>query len=81
MTLGHCIIGRDRNCLDVSREHELVHVAQYGRWGPFFIPAYLLSSGYQWWHGRNPYRDNRFEREAYAKASIATRSDKPGIDA
>jgi hypothetical protein len=28
-------------------------------------PAYLLSSLYLWLAGRNPYRDNPFEREAY----------------
>ena len=42
MTLGHVVIGRDRDALDWSRAHERVHVRQYERWGPFFIPAYLL---------------------------------------
>jgi hypothetical protein len=68
MTLGHVVIGRDRPSLDRAREHELVHVAQYERWGPFFIPAYVLSSIYQWIRRGDPYRDNMFEREAYAKA-------------
>ena len=38
---------------------------QYERWGPFFIPAYLLSSLVQLLRRRDPYLDNRFEREAY----------------
>src|SRR5688500_14561895 len=42
MTLGHVVLGRSRDDLEYSREHELVHVRQYERWGPFFIPAYLL---------------------------------------
>src|ERR1700760_4559624 len=28
MTLGHAIIGRDPQCLDVSRDHEQAHVRQ-----------------------------------------------------
>lgn len=66
MTLGHVIIGRDRGSLESSREHELVHVRQYERWGPLFIPVYLLSSLYLWLRGRDAYFDNPFEREAYA---------------
>ena len=65
MTLGHVIIGRDEWCLDSSREHELVHVRQYERWGPLFIPAYLSSSLYLWLRGRDAYFDNPFECEAY----------------
>ena len=65
MTLGHVIIGRDVECLESTREHELVHVRQYERWGPMFIPAYLLSSLYLWLRGRDAYYDNPFEREAY----------------
>lgn len=65
MTLGHVIIGRDEDCLDNSREHELVHVRQYERWGPLFIPAYLGSSLYLRLCGRDGYFENPFEREAY----------------
>lgn len=65
MTLGHVVWGCDQSCLDMTRAHERVHVTQYERWGPFFIPAYLLSSLLAWWRGLNPYLDNRFEVEAY----------------
>lgn len=68
MTLGHVVIGRSAEALDVARRHELVHVRQYERWGPFFIPAYLLCSAMIWLRGGDAYRDNPFEREAYAKA-------------
>ena len=44
MTLGHVILGRDRVCLDRSREHEHVHVRQYERWGVFMLPVYLVAS-------------------------------------
>jgi hypothetical protein len=51
--------------LDYSRRHELVHVAQYERWGPLFVPAYLACSAWMWLIGRDPYLDNPFEEEAY----------------
>ena len=68
MTLGHVVLGQSRELLDYTRNHERVHVRQYQRWGPAFLPAYFLSSGYAWWCGKRAYLDNRFEREAYAIA-------------
>lgn len=65
MTLGHVVIGQSPAALDISRTHETVHVKQYERWGPFFLPAYVLSSLYVWCRGRRLYRDNPFEVEAY----------------
>ena len=66
MTLGHVILAVDRSALLQLRQHEHVHVRQYERWGPLFLPAYLLSSLLQLLRGRNPYRENHFERQAYA---------------
>ncbi len=66
-TLGHTVLGQTDASLDISREHEMVHVHQFERWGPFMGPAYLLSSLVLWMSGRRPYRDNPFEREAYEK--------------
>jgi hypothetical protein len=68
MTLGHVVLGRFGEALDAAREHELIHVRQYERWGPLFIPAYLACSAYIWLRGGDAYRDNPFEREAYAAA-------------
>jgi hypothetical protein len=65
MTLGHVVLGQNETALDVSHQHELVHVRQYQRWGPLFIPAYLLCSLALWLAGKDAYRDNPFEREAY----------------
>lgn len=70
MTLGHSIVGIDKESLDAARDHEHVHVRQYERWGPFFIPAYVLSSLYVKYKGKNPYYDNPFEVEAYSTASV-----------
>ena len=64
MTLGHVIIGRDALCLEFCRKHEQAHVRQVERWGPAFIPAYLLASLLAWRRGEHYYRDNWFERNA-----------------
>jgi hypothetical protein len=68
MTLGHVVLGRDPFLLDATRLHERVHVRQYERWGPLFLPAYVLASLFALAAGRHPYRDNAFEREAYDAA-------------
>lgn len=65
LTLGHVVLGQTDATLDISRRHEAVHIAQYERWGPFLIPAYLLGSLAMWVAGKRAYRDNPFEREAY----------------
>lgn len=67
MTLGHVILGIDEHCLARSRNHEHVHVRQYERWGPLFLPAYFAASAIAWYRGQDAYFDNRFEREAYGQ--------------
>lgn len=68
ITFGHVVLGRTKRDLESCREHELVHVRQYERWGPLFIPAYLLLSLWMWIRGKSAYRDNPFEVEAYDEA-------------
>ena len=68
VTFGHTILGRSRSALDASRRHELVHVGQYERWGPLFVPAYLVCWLVLWLGRKNPYYDNPFERQAYKEA-------------
>jgi len=68
ITIGHVVLARDAQSLDATRTHERVHVRQYERWGPMFLPAYLLAGAWQWAHGKDPYRDNPFEVEAYSSA-------------
>jgi len=68
MTLGHVVLGQTADILETTRDHARVHVEQYERWGPFFLPAYIGSSVYLWLRGRNPYRENPFEKEAYGRA-------------
>ena len=66
ITFGHVVLGVDHAVLASVRPHEQVHVRQYERWGPLFLPLYLASSAVELARGRDPYRDNRFEREAFA---------------
>ena len=68
MTLGHVILAVDRSALSQLRLHEHVHVRQYERLGALFFPLYVGSSVVQLLRGRDPYFDNRFEREARALA-------------
>jgi len=68
MTLGHVVIGRDLDLLDATRSHERIHVRQCERWGPLFLPVYLLASMWAWIKGRRPYEDNFLEREAFGNS-------------
>lgn len=68
MTLGHVVLGRDARALERTRSHERVHVRQYERWGPFFLPAYVGASLIAAVRGGNYYRDNSFERGARSGA-------------
>lgn len=70
MALGHVILGRSSTVLDSLRAHELVHVQQAERWGPLFLPAYLLASLLAVFSGGHYYHDNRFEVEAVRISGI-----------
>jgi hypothetical protein len=69
LTLGHVVLARDLPALQQTRAHERVHVRQYERWGPFFLPAYAAASLWALSRGRHPYVDNWFEREARQRAA------------
>jgi hypothetical protein len=68
ITFGHVVLAVNDTELTAVRAHEQVHVRQYERWGPLFVPAYVVSSIVQLARRRDPYLDNCFEREAYAMA-------------
>ena len=78
ITFGHVVIGIDHDVLREVREHERVHVQQYERWGVLFFPLYVGSSVVQLLAGRNPYRDNVLEREAYATCAEKLRRSRSG---
>ena len=64
MTLGHIVLGLDREALSATRRHERVHVRQCEEWGPAFIPAYLAAGLWGKIRGRGVYGGNYFERKA-----------------
>jgi len=66
LTFGHVVFGQTEAALDLSRVHERVHVRQYERWGIAFVPAYLICWLILSLRGRDGYRENPFEVEAYA---------------
>jgi hypothetical protein len=74
ITFGHVIIGVAHETLTHLRIHEHVHVRQYERWGVLFFPLYLASSLLQIARGRDPYLNNCFEREAFAKSMNCCRA-------
>ncbi|MCC2639234.1 MAG: hypothetical protein K0Q68_2953 [Moraxellaceae bacterium] len=78
ITLGHVIVGTDPVALAQLRAHEFVHVRQYERWGPLFIPAYLGAGLYQWLRGKNPHRDNYFEIQAREQGDEPRIGASPG---
>jgi hypothetical protein len=69
ITLGHVVVGTDASALERTRRHERVHVRQCERWGPLFLPAYAAASLWAFAHGRHPYFDNCFERQAWRDES------------
>lgn len=60
ITFGHIVLCVDE-VDDRLLDHEMVHVTQYERWGPFFVPAYLVASLWANLRGGRGYADNRFE--------------------
>ena len=76
MTLGHTILGQSKLDLERARDHEQVHVRQYEIFGPLFVPAYLGCSLWLWIRGRDPYRDNPFEVQAYDLSDPSVRNTK-----
>jgi hypothetical protein len=80
ITLGHVVLGRDAHALLATRVHERVHVGQYERWGPLFVPAYFASSLWALVSGRHPYFDNVFEREAWSSTRYVSATTTRVLD-
>jgi hypothetical protein len=68
ITLGHVVLLTPAAPDDVL-DHEMAHVRQSERWGPFFLPAYLAEMLAIRLRGGNPYWDNRFEAAARQAAA------------
>lgn len=70
ITFGHVVVAGSHALMSASRQHERVHVRQYERYGPFFLPVYAASSVLALARGRHPYSHNRFEREARRRMEV-----------
>ena len=71
VTLGHVVLAQTEGDVARWRGHERVHVAQWARWGLLFPVVYLGASLVARLRGKDPYLDNPFEREAFAKSDRA----------
>ena len=65
ITLGDVVLYAGREIVPLLHDHEMVHVRQGRVWGPFYLPAYVLGSAFQWLRTGDGYRRNRFEVAAY----------------
>jgi hypothetical protein len=63
ITFGHVVLAVDE-LDDETLAHERAHVAQFERWGPLFIPAYLCAALVASLKGGRAYWDNHFEVQA-----------------
>jgi hypothetical protein len=70
ITLGHVIFAIDPQNLQHWHAHERVHVKQFERWGALMLLAYPAASAWAWLHGKDPYFENYFEREAYRADAV-----------
>jgi len=64
LTLGHIVLGYNKELLSAFRRHERAHVRQCEILGPLFLPVYLASSLWSWIRGRGAYQGNYLERKA-----------------
>jgi hypothetical protein len=70
MTIGHVIWARNRREMRKWHRHEMIHVAQFERWGPLMVPAFYVFAVWLVLRGKHPYYDNPIELEAYGKVAF-----------
>lgn len=64
LTIGHVILGYNRESLSAYRLHEHAHVRQYEMLGPAFIPVYIAAGIWALIRGNGMYEGNYLERKA-----------------
>jgi hypothetical protein len=77
-TLGHFVFSQDAMSAR-TLEHEVEHIRQWERFGPFFLPLYFGSSALAMLRGRRPYWDNRFEEAAQRRAELVGPAPRPAL--
>jgi hypothetical protein len=70
LTLGHVVLYSDDMARHRFRNHEMVHVRQAEKWGPIFLPAYLLLSIHSWRKTGSGYWEHPWEVEARKSGGI-----------
>jgi hypothetical protein len=66
LCIGCVVLAIDEVALQRCWVHEMVHVKQAMRWGLLFPLLYFASSAWARLRGRDAYRDNVFEQQAFA---------------
>jgi hypothetical protein len=74
VTIGRCVLARDRASLRSTFAHEAQHVRQFDRWGALFPLVYCLESVRAMLAGQGAYLGNRFEIAAETVARKKARS-------
>ena len=74
ITFGHVVLSVKEPIPERVLDHELVHVRQYEKLGPLFLPAYWAASLIAMIRGRHFYRDNLFEVHARHSERAVTRA-------
>jgi hypothetical protein len=74
VTIGRCVLARDRASLRSTFAHEAQHIRQFDRWGALFPLVYCFESLRAMLAGQGAYLGNRFEIAAETAARKKTRS-------
>jgi hypothetical protein len=78
-TLGHFVFARGPMPPEILA-HEVEHIRQWSRFGPFYLPLYFAASVLAWLRGRQPYWDNRFEAAARRRAEDRAATPRDAAD-
>lgn len=70
VTLGHVVLGQNKESLLNDRRHERAHVKQYEILGPLFIPVYIAVGIYALIRGRGAYKGNYLEQKAIEQERV-----------
>ena len=70
ITFGHVVLSVAETSPTLL-QHEMIHVRQYERWGPLFIPAYLIAAAWARARGGSAHFDNAFEVAARAGSEVS----------
>jgi hypothetical protein len=79
-TLGRYVLSRDPLPPD-TLAHEIEHIRQWERFGPFYLPLYFGWSAVAALRGKRAYWDNGFEVAARDRADRESAADRDGVAA